>query len=167
MPKLPSSSLTSGLLINESPLTIIDVPNISASDEKENSLALSVHSAIFSSDLPVNSAKLTTFLLINTMIGTGILNQPYVFLESGLLGGIFGFVIASVLTWFGSIILHETGVKVDVYDYSDLAKHVYGKYGTAALDWSIILGGFGSMIAYIVVVGETLSQVCTKTYRIS
>lgn len=41
-----------------------------------------------------NSAHLTTFLLINTMIGSGILNQPYVFMKSGLIGGLIGFIIA-------------------------------------------------------------------------
>lgn len=37
---------------------------------------------------PNNSAALSTFLLLNTMIGSGILNQPYVFEESGILGGV-------------------------------------------------------------------------------
>ena len=39
----------------------------------------------FSALHPTNSAYLTAFLLLNTMIGSGILNQPYVFRESGLL----------------------------------------------------------------------------------
>jgi hypothetical protein len=37
---------------------------------------------------PSNSKALTTFLLLNTMIGSGILNQPYVFYESGFVGGV-------------------------------------------------------------------------------
>lgn len=41
-----------------------------------------------------NPAPLTIFLLINTMIGSGILNQPHVFEASGILGGLIGFVIA-------------------------------------------------------------------------
>lgn len=41
---------------------------------------------------PNNSANLTTFLLLNTMIGSGILNQPYVFKMSGIWGGIAGYV---------------------------------------------------------------------------
>ena len=41
-----------------------------------------------------NPVPLTIFLLINTMIGSGILNQPHVFEASGLLGGLIGFIIA-------------------------------------------------------------------------
>lgn len=41
-----------------------------------------------------NPAALTIFLLVNTMIGSGILNQPHVFEASGLLGGLIGFIIA-------------------------------------------------------------------------
>jgi hypothetical protein len=39
---------------------------------------------------PNNSKYLTTFLLLNTMIGSGILNQPYVFYESGFIGAVSG-----------------------------------------------------------------------------
>jgi hypothetical protein len=45
---------------------------------------------------PENSEALTVFLLLNTMIGTGILNQPYVFRESGVLGGLLGFILSAV-----------------------------------------------------------------------
>lgn len=37
---------------------------------------------------PNNSKYLTTFLLLNTMIGSGILNQPYVFYASGFIGAV-------------------------------------------------------------------------------
>jgi hypothetical protein len=46
---------------------------------------------------PNNSAQLSTFLLLNSMIGSGILNQPYVFRESGLLGGVSDLLSCSMI----------------------------------------------------------------------
>ena len=80
-------------------------------------------------------------------------------MESGILGGTLAFVLAAVMTWLGAFMLHETGVAVNIYDYSELSKHVFGNYGIAAFDWSIIIGGFGSQLAYVIVVGQTLSVI--------
>lgn len=59
-------------------------------DESSRSRLLmqSTFSQRFSFVNPNNSAALSTFLLLNSMIGSGILNQPYVFAESGILGGV-------------------------------------------------------------------------------
>ena len=72
----------------------------------------------FDGKRPENNAALTTFLLLNTMIGSGILNQPYVFYESGIVGAIFGFIVASVLTWLGLLILNGSGVKVFIFVFA-------------------------------------------------
>lgn len=58
-------------------------------DECQSRLLMqSTFSQRFSFVNPNNSAALSTFLLLNSMIGSGILNQPYVFASSGILGGV-------------------------------------------------------------------------------
>ena len=114
--------------------------------------------SVYSQVAPSNSAALTTFLLLNTMIGSGILNQPFVFKESGVVGGIIGFIIASIMTWLGLLILNEAGVKAGVFEYSGLAFATYGKNGEMAIDYTIIINGFGSHLGYVLVVGDTLSS---------
>jgi len=109
-----------------------------------------------------NSAALTTFLLLNTMIGSGILNQPYVFRESGIFGGLVAFVIASIATWIGLLVLTEVGIYVNVLEYSGLAKKAYAKNGERAIDLSIIITSFGSILGYILVVGSTASSLLTS-----
>lgn len=111
----------------------------------------------FSALNPKNSAALTTFLLLNTMIGSGILNQPYVFRESGLLGGILGFILASIATWTGLLCLTEAGIKEDVLEYSGLAFRAFDKHGERLVDVAIIILAFGAQLGYILVVGTTLS----------
>jgi len=127
------------------------------SQEADRKSRLSFSSS-FSAIHPQNSAPLTTFLLINTMIGSGILNQPYVFYESGIVGGMLGFVLATIATWLGLVLMTAAGVKAGVYEYSGLAKTAFGMFGERLVDVSIVVLAFGSQLGYILVVGDTLSQ---------
>jgi hypothetical protein len=57
-------------------------------EAKSRVLFASSFSNRFSFANPNNTAQLSTFLLLNSMIGSGILNQPYVFRESGIIGAV-------------------------------------------------------------------------------
>eukprot|EP01031_Cornospumella_fuschlensis_P048213 gene48213-59050_t len=121
-------------------------------DERADRASRLSFSSSFSAMNPKNSAYLTGFLLLNTMIGSGILNQPYVFRESGVLGGLIGFVLASVATWTGLLCLTAAGIKEDVLEYSNLAKRAFENWGERLVDISIICLTFGSQLGYILVV---------------
>ena len=94
--------------------------NADDSHDRSSSFSSSYHLKLAS-----NSAALTTFLLLNTMIGSGILNQPFVFLTSGIFGGLVAFLFAAVATWHGLILLTEAGVYANVLEYSGLAKFAF------------------------------------------
>eukprot|EP00599_Poterioochromonas_sp_BG-1_P016656 CAMPEP_0173157844 /NCGR_PEP_ID=MMETSP1105-20130129/15907_1 /TAXON_ID=2985 /ORGANISM="Ochromonas sp., Strain BG-1" /LENGTH=454 /DNA_ID=CAMNT_0014075467 /DNA_START=84 /DNA_END=1448 /DNA_ORIENTATION=+ len=125
-------------------------------DRAERNSRLSMTSS-FSALNPRNSAKLTCFLLLNTMIGSGILNQPFVFRRSGIFGGLVGFFLASIATWYGLLLLTEAGIHEDVLEYSGLAKRAFQKNGERLVDIAIITLTFGSQLGYILVVGTTTS----------
>jgi sodium-coupled neutral amino acid transporter 11 len=112
----------------------------------------------FSALNPQNNKYLTIFLILNTMIGSGILNQPYVFRESGIVGGLLGFFLASFATWYGLVLLTEAGIHVDVLEYSGLAKRAFKNHGERLVDIAIIVLTFGAQLGYILVVGTTLSS---------
>ncbi|KAJ1396426.1 transmembrane amino acid transporter protein-domain-containing protein, partial [Ochromonadaceae sp. CCMP2298] len=130
-------------------------------------------SSSFSALHPTNSAPLTCFLLLNTMIGSGILNQPYVFAQSGIIGGLIGFAVATVATWTGLLCLTAAGLHENVLEYSGLAHRAFDRTGELLIDISIIVLTVGSQLGYILVVGVTLSEllvswgcnsvVCEKT----
>eukprot|EP01041_Mallomonas_annulata_P010774 gene10774-22500_t len=132
--------------------------NYSEADERTGCISDSLKGHHNPSAIPQNSAALTTFLLLNTMIGSGILNQPFVFENSGVIGGAIGFAFASYLTWMGLLILTDVGVYEGIYEYSGLAKRAFGRWGEILVDWSIIVGAFGSLLGYIIVIGDTLTQ---------
>ena len=50
-------------------------------------------------ELPKNNAVLTSILLLNVMLGTGIFNQPFVFKESGYVGAIIAFLIGGITSF--------------------------------------------------------------------
>lgn len=116
------------------------------------------YSSSFSAMNPHNSAWLTAFLLLNTMIGSGILNQPYVFRESGIVGGLLGFTIATIAVWTALLCLTAAGIHEDVLEYSGLAKRAFQKNGELMVDLSIIVLCLGAQLGYILIVGTTISS---------
>lgn len=102
-----------------------------------------------------NSRWATVFLLLNTMIGSGILNQPEVFKEAGILGATVMFVISAVFIWTGIVALIECGEEHKKLDYSELAKYAFPSWGELIIDAMIVLNNFGALLSYITVVGGT------------
>lgn len=120
------------------------------------------------SHLPQNNPTLTIFLMLNTMIGSGILNQPYVFKASGIIGAFLLYFIATLMTWIGLMTITIAGIKVEIYDYGNLTKYALGRFGEILLESSIVITCFGALLGYILVVGSTLSDLliswmCNKT----
>lgn len=129
------------------------------SDERESRLSFA---SVYSSVHPTNSAMLTTFLLLNSMIGSGILNQPYVFYQSGIVGAIIFFIIAATGTFTGLMCLTAAGIEVNVLEYSGLANKAFPGQGDRLVDVSIIILAFGAQLGYILIVGTTLSDLFTS-----
>jgi amino acid permease len=109
-------------------------------------------------NVPTNSANLTTFLLLNAMIGSGILNQPYVFMKSGMVGGTLAFLLAGGMTCLGLMLLTSCAIKMNCLEYSGLAGVIFGKAGETTVDVSILIVCLGSLLGYILVVGLTISN---------
>ena len=129
-----------------------------AAEARKSRLSNLSHASTYNPLHPENSKYLTAFLLVNNMIGSGILNQPYVFMKSGLLGGLFGFVMASYMTWACVNLLTDAGLHAHIYEYQGLAKHAFGRSGEIIIDAAILLLAFGALVGYILVVGGTMSD---------
>lgn len=107
---------------------------------------------------PTNSPTVTIVLILNAMLGTGILNQPKVFAESGIIGGIVGYIIASFANWYGLVVLTAAGIEYGILDYSGLAHEAFGKLGENIIDLSIIVICLGAQIAFIIINGFTMAE---------
>ena len=106
-----------------------------------------------------NSPTLTIFLLVNTMIGAGILNMPQVFKEAGIFMGLCGFVVTAFATWLGLNLLIMLGERMGVMDYGAIARKNFGQRGVQFVDWCIVIHGFGAMLSYLITIGEVGASV--------
>jgi amino acid permease len=50
---------------------------------------------------PENNSLQTIMLLVNTSIGSGILNQPYVFKQAGIGAACLLYPVGALVTWAG------------------------------------------------------------------
>jgi amino acid permease len=92
------------------------------------------------------------------MIGSGVLNQPQVFAESGVVGALISLSLCGFFVWVGLVLLVECGNACGKFDYSDLAVLALGFIGEEVVDGLIVLNNFGAVMSYMVIIGGTLSD---------
>jgi len=103
-------------------------------------------------DKPRNGRSSTVFLLVNTMIGSGILNQGQVFAEAGILSTLVMYAIAGSTIWLGAQLLIQAGLANQKLDYSELTNHAFGRTGDILIDLSVVLSCFGALLSYLTVI---------------
>lgn len=125
---------------------------------KTNDIAASIKNTPFS----------CFFLFLNYMIGSGILNQPYVFQQCGIVGALILYILACYFTWLGLMLITETSLFTLIFEYQQIAHVAYGKLGDLMVDISVLFYSFGAELTYFIVVGYTSSNLliswgCTNT----
>jgi sodium-coupled neutral amino acid transporter 11 len=105
-----------------------------------------------------NSEILSIFLVLNTMIGSGILNQPQVFMKAGIVGALIMLCVSTLFIWLGLVTLVDCGCAHSKFDFSELGRHAFGKSGEYVVDASIVVTTFGALMSYIVVIGGVTSD---------
>lgn len=98
------------------------------------------------------------FLFLNYMIGSGILNQPYVFEQCGIVGAFILYILACYFTWLGLMLITETALFTSIFEYQQISHVAYGKFGDLLVDISVLFYSFGAELTYFIVVGYTASN---------
>ena len=106
-----------------------------------------------------NSDISTVFLLLNYMIGSGIVVQAYVFSQSGIIVCVFEYIVIGIMNYVGVNLLVQCAEETRVFDYSHLAEKILGTKGSLLVDISIIIGAAGSLLSYILIIGTVLTEV--------
>lgn len=109
----------------------------------------------------ISNPPLTTILLLlNSMIGSGILVQPYVFKETGIIATIIEYLVIGYMTFLGVDLLIRAAERADVFDYSRLASKALGEeFGGCVLDFSITINNAGALLSYILIINTLISSV--------
>jgi amino acid permease len=113
------------------------------------------------SEIRPGSVRGSIFTLTSTAIGAGALAMP---LAVSLVGVVNGFLLINLtgfLAMFGLDIIVEATTHFETYSLSDLMLKLWGKTYMIALELTIILVCLGSNLAYLIIVGKTLTKVLT------
>ena len=111
----------------------------------------------------INGPIATFFLLLNSMIGSGIFVQPYVFREVGIALALVLYVVVGTAIFTGVDLLMKSADRYGIFDYSKLASKVLGAGGQQLVDSVVVVGNLGSLVTYMLIVG-TLSNDILQQY---
>lgn len=81
-----------------------------------------------------NSPFATIILLLNNMIGSGVLVQAFIFRETGIIVAIFEYLIVGLMTYTGVDLMIKCADEVQIFEYSELATKALGWWGAIAVD---------------------------------
>lgn len=107
-----------------------------------------------------NKLWLASATLMGTVIGAGVLGIPYVIAQSGLLLGIInllviGFALLVLHLCLGEISLRTKGL----HQLSGYMEKYLGKWGKHFMTFSMIVGIYGAMTAYLIGEGQIFKTI--------
>ena len=94
--------------------------------------------------------------LCNVTMGAGIVGMPYAIKEAGLVSGTAMIIICALLTDYSVRQLISAGKVADVNSYETLMEATFGRPGFIFLSINMFLLSLGSMIAYLIIIKDTL-----------
>lgn len=97
--------------------------------------------------------------MANSIIGAGIIGQPYAFKQAGLLSGILLLVgLTIVVDWTICLIVVNSKLS-GANSFQGTVEKCFGKSGLIAISLAQWLFAFGGMVAFGVIVGDTIPHV--------
>lgn len=97
--------------------------------------------------------------MANSIIGAGIIGQPYAFKQAGLLSGILLLVgLTVVVDWTICLIVVNSKLS-GANSFQGTVEKCFGKSGLIAISLAQWLFAFGGMVAFGVIVGDTIPHV--------
>eukprot|EP00055_Hartaetosiga_balthica_P008710 m.33309 g.33309 ORF g.33309 m.33309 type:complete len:422 (-) comp6441_c3_seq1:478-1743(-) len=105
-----------------------------------------------------------SFNFINSIVGAGIIGMPFALKEAGFGLGIILVIGMGIITYYSINILIQCGVKIKKPCYQNLVSHVMGKSGFVLLSFGQFFFPFFGMIAYSIIVGQTLPKLFDSAF---
>jgi sodium-coupled neutral amino acid transporter 11 len=103
--------------------------------------------------------KMAFMNMANSIIGAGIIGQPYALRQSGMVMGIV-LLLALTITVDWTIRLIVVNSKLSGADsFQATMQHCFGKSGLIAISVAQWAFAFGGMIAFCIIVGDTIPHV--------
>lgn len=102
--------------------------------------------------------------MANSIIGAGIIGQPYAFKQAGLLMGVI-LLISLTITVDWTIRLIVINSKLSGADsFQATMEHCFGKSGLVAISIAQWAFAFGGMVAFCIIIGDTIPHVMAAVF---
>lgn len=106
-----------------------------------------------------SSMKMAFMNMANSILGAGIIGQPFAFRNSGLIGGVIVMILLTlVIDWTLRLIVVNAHLS-QTRSYQDTVNFCYGKWGKVLLLVSISSFAYGGCMAFCVIIGDTIPHV--------
>lgn len=135
-------------------LTDIEAPSVTLANDTDT------HSLAEESRLRPRSGLQSAFMnMANSIIGAGIIGQPYAFKQAGLLSGIVLLVgLTVVVDWTIRLIVVNSKLS-GASSFQGTVEKCFGKTGLIAISLAQWVFAFGGMVAFGVIVGDSIPHV--------
>ncbi|KAL4775502.1 transmembrane amino acid transporter protein-domain-containing protein [Aspergillus nidulans var. acristatus] len=140
-------------------LTNIEAPSVTLATSEEFFPEEHLESA-----RPRSGMKMAFMNMANSIIGAGIIGQPYALRQSGMVMGIL-LLVALTVTVDWTIRLIVVNSKLSGADsFQATMQHCFGKSGLIAISVAQWAFAFGGMIAFCIIVGDTIPHVLSSLF---
>jgi len=139
-------------------LTGIEAPSITVAEE---SFCPEDH---LESARPRSGMRSAFMNMANSIIGAGIIGQPYAFRNAGLVTGtVLLIVLTFVVDWTIRLIVINSKLS-GTDSFQATVQHCFGKSGLVAISLAQWMFAFGGMVAFCVIVGDTIPKVMDHVF---
>lgn len=139
-------------------LTEIEAPSVTVATEDFNP------DDLLESARPKSGMKSAFMNMANSIIGAGIIGQPYAFRQAGLFTGVF-LLVALTVTVDWTIRLIVTNSKLSgANSFQATMQHCFGKSGLVAISVAQWAFAFGGMVAFCIIIGDTIPHVLAAIF---
>lgn len=146
-------------------LTDIEAPSVTLAASPWGNEDEDVHSwAERERQRPKSGLRSAFMNMANSIIGAGIIGQPYAFRQAGLLTGILLLIILTItVDWTIRLIVINSKLSGS-NSFQGTVEHCFGKTGLIAISIAQWAFAFGGMVAFGIIVGDSIPHVLTAIW---
>ncbi|EGW32069.1 uncharacterized protein SPAPADRAFT_50664 [Spathaspora passalidarum NRRL Y-27907] len=106
-----------------------------------------------------SNMKMAFMNMANSILGAGIIGQPFAFKNSGLVGGIVVMILLTLLIDWTLRLIVKNSILSQTKSYQDSVNYCFGLAGKILLLVSICSFAYGGCMAFCVIIGDTIPHV--------
>lgn len=107
------------------------------------------------------------FNMTKTIVGAGIFGLPLAYQNAGFITSTILIILLGLLVKWTLKVLLMNGIKTNNYSYHSLMHECFGRVGALAYALFAFLFAFGGMIAYSVIIGDTVPIVMRAMFGVA